>query len=119
MIPSYNTFSFYNHTWVACSSGGNLAMHSRILWSSVYYPDLAIIQYKYPNSVYFDCKTKPCLIVPGRQGKYIFTQKVFIYKVYSMISMNRTHFFLTVNTSTWRKAELNLTNSESWTVCFL
>ena len=52
-------------------------MHSRILWSSVYYLDLAIIQYKYPNSVYFDCKTKPCLIVPGRQGKYIFTQKSF------------------------------------------
>ena len=26
---------------------------------------------------YFDCKTKLCLIVPGRHGKYIFTQEIF------------------------------------------
>ena len=26
---------------------------------------------------YFDCKTKLCLIVPGRQGKYIFRQECF------------------------------------------
>ena len=26
---------------------------------------------------YFDCKTKLCLIVPGRNGKYIFTQERF------------------------------------------
>ena len=38
---------------------------------------LAIIQYKYPNRVYFDCKTKLCLIVLGRHGKYIFTQDSF------------------------------------------
>ena len=29
------------------------------------------------NGVYFDCKTKLCLIVPGRHGKYIFTQETF------------------------------------------
>ena len=34
-------------------------------------------QYKYLNRVYFDCKTKLCLIVPGRQGKHIFTQEGF------------------------------------------
>ena len=27
--------------------------------------------------MYFDCKTRPCLIIPGRQGKYIFTQESF------------------------------------------
>ena len=37
--------------------------------------DGIIIQYKYLNRVYFDCKTKLCLI-PGMHGKYIFTQKV-------------------------------------------
>ena len=36
----------------------------------VYYPDGAIISYKV-------CKTKVCLFVPGRHGKYIFTQKSF------------------------------------------
>ena len=35
------------------------------------------IQYKYPNRVHFDCKTKLCLIVPGRQGRYVFTQENF------------------------------------------
>ena len=29
------------------------------------------------HSVYFDCKTKLCLIGPGKQGKYIFTQENF------------------------------------------
>ena len=48
-----------------------------ILWFCVYYPDDTIIQYKYPNRVYFDCKTKLCFIVLGRQGKYIFTQESF------------------------------------------
>ena len=38
------------------------------------YPDVAIIQCKYPNGVYFDCKTKLCL---GRQGKYICRQESF------------------------------------------
>ena len=33
-------------------------------------------------------------------GKYIFTQEVSTYKVYSMTSMNRIHLFLTVNTIT-------------------
>ena len=27
--------------------------------------------------VYFDCKTKLCLVVPGRHEKYIFTQASF------------------------------------------
>ena len=58
--------------WVAHSSGWNSVMHLLILWFHVYG---AIIQYKYPNKVYFDCKTILCLIVPGRQGKYIFTQE--------------------------------------------
>ena len=55
----------------------NSAMHLLILWFCVYYPDGAIIQYKYLNRVYFDCKTKLCLIVPGRHGKYILTQESF------------------------------------------
>ena len=29
------------------------------------------------NRVYFDSKTKLCLTVPGRQGKYVFTQENF------------------------------------------
>ena len=52
-------------------------MHLLILWFQVYYPDGAFIQYKYLNRVYLDCKTKPCLTVPGRQRKYIFTQDSF------------------------------------------
>ena len=36
-----------------------------------------IIQYKYLNRVYFDCKTKCCFEVLGRQGRYIFTQESF------------------------------------------
>ena len=64
-------------TWSACSSGQNSAMHLLILWFRVYWPDGAIIQYKYPNQVYFDCKTKVCLIVPGREGRYLFTQESF------------------------------------------
>ena len=44
------------------------------------------------QSIYFDCKTKLCLIVPGRYGKYIFTQ-VSIFKVLdTTLSMNRTSF---------------------------
>ena len=34
-------------------------------------------------------------------------KKVSVYKVYSIISMNRTHLFLTVNTGTRCKAELH------------
>ena len=32
-------------------------------------------RYKYLNPVYFDCKTKLYLRVPGRQAKYIFALK--------------------------------------------
>ena len=42
-------------TWVARSSGSNLATQLLILWFRVYG---AIIQYKYLNRVYFVCKTK-------------------------------------------------------------
>ena len=75
MIPRTD---FYCITkWVARSSGCNSAVHLLILWFRVYQSDGAIIQYKYINRVYFDCKTKLCLIVPGRHGKYIFTQEIF------------------------------------------
>ena len=49
---------------------------------------------------YFDCNTRLCLIVPGRQENIFLHKKVSFYKVYSMISMNRTHLLLTVNTNT-------------------
>ena len=52
-------------------------MHLLILCFRVYKPDGAIIQYRYPNRVYFDCKTKLGLMVPGRQGKYNLKQKSF------------------------------------------
>ena len=52
-------------------------MHMLILRFQVYEPDGAIIQYKYPNRVYFDCNTKLCPIIPGRHGKYSFTQESF------------------------------------------
>ena len=48
-----------------------------ILCFRVYEPDGAIIQYKYPKRVYFDCKTKLGFLVPDRLGKYIFTQEIF------------------------------------------
>ena len=71
-----------------------------ILWFRVYEPDSTIIQYKHLNRIYFDCKTKLCLIVPGKLGKYIgLHKKVSIYKVSSMKSINRTHLLMTVNTS--------------------
>ena len=70
------------------------------LWFRVYKPGGAIVQYKYLNRVYFDCKAKMCLIVPGRHGKYMFTQESFYLQGILNDIMNRTHFFLTVNTST-------------------
>ena len=51
-------------------------MHLLILWFRFYQPDGAI-QYKYLNRVYFDCKTKLCLIVPDREGNYNFMQQGF------------------------------------------
>ena len=48
----------------------------------------------------FDCKTELCLVVPGRQKNVFLHKKVSIYNINSMILMNRTHHFLTVNTST-------------------
>ena len=49
-------------------------MHMLILRFHVYQPDGAIIQYKYPNRVYFDCNTQLCPII---HGKYSFTQESF------------------------------------------
>ena len=40
-------------TWVAGSSGWNLAMHLLILWFHSNYPDGALIQYKYLNGVFW------------------------------------------------------------------
>ena len=42
----------------------------------VYQLDGAIIQYKCLN-IYFDCKIILYVIVPGREGKYIFTKESF------------------------------------------
>ena len=64
-------------TWSRVLLGNKWAIHLLILWFHVYYQDGAIIQYKYPNRVYFDCKTNLCLVVPCRQRKYIFTQESF------------------------------------------
>ena len=49
---------------------------------------------------YFDCKTKLCLIVSGCQRKYIFTQESFCLQGILNDINERTHLFLTVNTST-------------------
>ena len=52
-------------------------MHLLILCVRVYKLDGAIIQHEYLNRVYFALKTKLCIIVPGRHGKFIFTQESF------------------------------------------
>ena len=67
---------------------------------SFYWLDGAIIQYNYPNRVYFDCKTKLCLITPCRQGKYMFTQESFYLQGILNDINEQDTFFLTVNTST-------------------
>ena len=56
------------------------------------YYSIYMSRLRYPNKLYFDCKTKLGLIVPGRQGNYILHKKVSMYKVYSTISINKTHF---------------------------
>ena len=66
-------------------------MHLLILWFSVYKSDGAIIQYKYLNRAYFDCKTKLSLTVPGRHGKYIFTQeRLYIKDILNDINEQNT-----------------------------
>ena len=52
-------------TWVARSSGWNSAMHLLILWF-LFTSQMALLSSIY---FYFDCKTRLCLIVPGRQEK--------------------------------------------------
>ena len=63
---------------------------------------------------YFDCKTRLCLIVPGRE--FFAQENFYLQCILDDIHMNRTHLFLTVNTNTWRKAELHLINLESCTI---
>ena len=60
-------------------------------------------------------QTAPYSSWQARENIFLF-KKVSIYKVYSMIQMNRTHLFLTVNTNTSWKAEFHLTISESRTI---
>ena len=61
-----------------------------ILWFRVYYPDGAIIQYKYLNRPYFDCKTKLCL---GRQRKiYFYTKSFYLQGVLNDINNADTSF---------------------------
>ena len=51
------------------------------------------------QTVYFDCKTKLCLIVPGREEKYIFIQESFYQQgILNDINEQDTSF-LTVNAS--------------------
>ena len=53
-----------------------------------------VIQYKYLIRVYLDYKTKLFPIVPGRHGKYIFTQESFYLQGHPMISMTSKKSFL-------------------------
>ena len=55
-------------TWVAHSSALNSAMHLRILWFR-FTSQMALLSNIY---FYFDCKTRLCLMVPGRQEKKSF-----------------------------------------------
>ena len=68
-------------------------MHFLILWFHIYEPDGTIIQYKYINRVYFDCKTKLCLIFSDRHGKYVFTQESFyLQRILNEINEQDTSF---------------------------
>ena len=60
-------------TWVARSSGWNSAMHLLILWFR-FASQMALL---FNIFFYFDCKTRLCLVGPGRQEKYIFAQESF------------------------------------------
>ena len=45
------------------------------------------------QTVHFDCRTKLCLIAPGRQGKYIFTQESFyLHGIFNDITEQDTYF---------------------------
>ena len=86
----------------------NIYDHISIYYSGVHplcpfvFKDGALIQYKYLNRVFFGCKTKLGLIVPGRHGKYIFAQESFYLQcILNSINEQDTSFILAVNTSTW------------------
>ena len=65
-------------TWVARSSGWNLAMHLLILWFR-FTSQMALLS---NINFYFDCKTRLCLIVPARQGKIYFCTRKFLLTRY-------------------------------------
>ena len=59
----------------------------------VKYPDGDLIKYKYPNRVYFYCKTKARLRVSGRQGKHAYAQESYLQDIISYISEKNTSFY--------------------------
>ena len=63
-------------TWVACSSGSNSVTHMVILWFR-FTSQMALLS---NINFYFDCKTRLCLIVPGRQEKIYFCIRKFLFK---------------------------------------
>ena len=87
-------------------------MHLLILWFR-FTSQMVLLSNK---NFYFDCRTRVCLIVPGRQEKIYFCTRKFLSTRYTRWQKWTRHLFLTVNTNTWWKAELHLTNSESCTV---
>ena len=55
-------------------------MHLLILWFRFTSQMALLFNINIQTEYYFDCKTKLCLIVPGRHGKYILTQESFYLK---------------------------------------
>ena len=64
-------------TWVARSSGRNFAIHLLIFWFRFSSQMVLLSNINF----YFDCKTRLCLIVPGRQEKIILAQESFYLQV--------------------------------------
>ena len=77
MIP--RTHFHYKPTWVARFSGYNSAMHLLILWFR-FTSQMALLS---NINFYFDCKTRLCLIVPGRQEKIYFCTRKFLSTRYT------------------------------------
>ena len=77
MIPS--THFHCITTWVARSSGCNSAMILLILWFR-FTSQMALLS---NINFYFDCKTRLCLIVPGRQEKIYFCTRKFLSTRYT------------------------------------
>ena len=97
-------------TWVARSSGWNSEIHLLILW----FRFTSQMELLSNINFYFDCKSRLC--PPGKR-KYIFAQESFYLQGILDDTNEQAHLSLTVNTNTWWKAELHLTNSESCSVC--